>query len=245
MNHIISFAGVDDVAQLFENVKEDKPLARMFLYAQTQDLARVVGAKISPYSREMALIGAIRETFENDTVVIPECNCAGLGEGRRWVGADSLRPVRYSIGSSIARLFDGAENYAHEAFAFVSALAPRLQLEPVTGNQVANISVEASAYDGAGGTLGVTSFYSSNDDDLDVFSSTRPAVNILCDTSELWTPNYFRTVFRHEVLHAVGLGHAPTRDDLMYWLYLGVHLGQPGQWSQSQVDQRYRDVRIS
>lgn len=235
----IAFGGVNNVAQLFANIPSDAQIKKLFRYSQTTDLARVVGAEYKSRSREEIIIGAIRERFESGDIVVAECKCEGLGEGRRWVGADDLIPVRYRISPSVEQLFKGAEGYAHEAMQFVSSMTPRLALVPAKSDEIANIAIAAGPYDGEGSTLGITSYYVGNDDDLDVFNSRQTAVNILIDTAENWTADYFRTVFRHEVFHAVGLDHADIQNDLMYAYYLGVRLGHPGAWTGREMDLRY------
>lgn len=240
MNEINDFAGLVNVREVFDNIPNDKQLGKLLRYPQTLDLARIAGVALDKrYIREPDLIAMIREKFQQGPVVPPKCNCEGLGEGLRWVKSDNAEDVCYSISQAAMDVFPDAEQYIHEAMAYVSALAPRLRLRPAKAGEKVNIAIDAGPFDGLGGTLGVTSFYRSRDNDLDVFSGSEPAVRILMDTAEFWTRDYFRTVFRHEVIHAVGIGHSETRGDLMYAYYTGINLGKPGVWTLDQIDMRY------
>ena len=237
----LSYGPVADVRQLFDNVSSDAMLARTLLYSQTQDIARIVGLenlRRAKYEREIITIGRIREALQAE-VVPPKCDCPAIGEGLRWHMSDRQEPVPYAIDSSVFGLFEGVENYIHESFAFVAGHGRRLEFSQASAANPARIKVSARPYDGQGRTLGVTVYYRTEDLDLDVFGARRPSVEIVIDSDEFWTANYFRTVFRHEVVHAVGVGHSPVAGDLQYEFYTGINLGRLAAWAQGQVDSRY------
>lgn len=237
---IIPFKTIPDIRPVFDGVPDDKRLAKLFSYNETLDLCRIVGATHRRGIKEHLHIGAIREHLEAGEIVVPTCNC-GMGEGRRWHAADEGREVTYAIHGSVNVLPFDAIAYTHESMGFVSALGERLKLTPVSSG-VPDIIVEAAPYDGPGRTLGVTLFFERPNDDLFVGHRRFPSVRIIIDTNENWNVDYFRTVMRHEVVHAVGIDHAPDFMDLLWAAYTGVKLGHPGMWTQGQVDQRYTEI---
>lgn len=234
---IIPFKSIPNVEQAFRAVPDDKRLAKLFSYNETLDLCRIVEAE-SPKRRirEYHLIGAIRERLYSGEFLPPACNC-GVGEGRRWHASDRGESVSYGIHPSVQFMPFDVAPFIHESMEFVANLGQRLEFKPLDKG-VPDIIIEAAPYDGPGRTLGVTMFYLTEDLDLHV-GGGEPSVRLLMDTGERWTIDYFRTVFRHEALHAVGLEHSDDYSDLMYELYTGIHLGHPGVWTQNQIDQRY------
>lgn len=236
---IIPYKKIPDIRPVFDAVPDDDRLAKLFYYTETLDLCRLVGLQHNRRLREPLLIGAIREKLQDD-VQVPTCNC-GIGEGLRWLVADQGRDVTYGLHSSLRSLSFDAVSYTHEGMGFVSALGKRLNLVPITQG-VPNIIVEAAPYDGPGRTLGVTLYFENGNDDLYIGHNQQPSVRIVIDTAEQWTVDYFRTVMRHEILHAVGLAHSPEFRDLMWPSYTGIMLEHPGLWTQGEVDDRYTQI---
>lgn len=235
---MIAYKTMPDLHDVFDAVPDDRRLAKLFFRHETLDLCRLVGADHSSRAVEHILIGAVRERLNfPDEIEVPTCNC-GIGEGVRWLGADRGEAITYGIHGSVASLDFDAVAYTHEGMRVVSELGKRLSLVPVSSG-VPNIIVEAAPYDGPGRTLGVTIYFESANDDLYIGHNRQPSVRIIIDTGERWTVDYFRTVMRHEILHAVGLAHSPEFFDLMYFSYTGVHLDHPGIWTQGEVDDRY------
>jgi len=236
----IPFADVQDVRVLFDNVQSDRRIARTFLRRETLDLYGLVGLRSRTRLPEMTMVGAIRERLQDSVIEVPTCNCGDVS-GLRWKAADDEIAVTYGLHPSLQMLPENLLPFIPEAFAFVGNLGRRLKFIAAPQGEVPKIMVMAGPYDGPGRTLGVTIYYDVGNDDLSVaLPSGESPVRVVIDTAENWTvQDYFRTVLRHELIHASGVGHAPNRLDLMFASYTGVKLGPPGRWTQMEMDQRY------
>lgn len=91
-------------------------------------------------------------------------------------------------------------------------------LEFVARAEDSHIAISNGALDGLGGTLGQAYVPRSGDD----MAACGPMCgDITIDTAERWTVAYFRTVFMHELLHALGVPHNTDRRSIMYFQYIG------------------------
>lgn len=239
MQEPLPFKYVPDLRTLFQQTEEDAPLARFFLYPDTQEIARLVGMRLPrQYVREDIMIREIRRRLAMDEVPMRPC-CGATFAGRRWVAVNEGRPIKYSMNA--ASMISAYQN----APAIIQREMMHLQLEygiefvATKPDEVPDLVIEAENVDGRFGTLGFAAYFEGPDDNLDVGGDEFVSVRLVCDSSELWDEGFFRTVFAHELLHAVGLDHSPPGlDDIMGARYAGART-EYGAWSHEQLIQRY------
>ena len=236
----IPYKDIPDIRPLFDSVSNDKRVAGAFLYAETLDIYKMLGIPLPRRrQREVFLIGAIREKLQESDIPLPTCDCPSV-DGRRWSAADNEIAITYALHPSLSALEESFLPYINESFGFVASIGHRLKFRVAQRGETPQILVMAQPYDGPGRTLGVTIYYDNPTLELDVdLPNNTPPVRVIIDTAETWTLDYFRTVLRHELFHAVGIGHSPEWNDLMWPSYRGVRLTHPGVWTQAEMDLRY------
>lgn len=233
---------VKDLRSLFAQTEEDTPLARFFLYTETQDIARMVGMRLPrQYVREDQMIAEIRRRLLMPQLPMRPC-CGRVFEGRRWVAVNEGRPIKYAMNSAaLINAFPDAPGIIQREMAHLT-LEYGIEFVLAKPDEVPDLTIDAENVDGRNGTLGFAAYFEGPDDNLDVGGEEFVSVRLVCDSSELWDAGYFRTVFAHELLHAVGLDHSPPRfDDIMGARYSGVRT-EYGMWSHEQLIERYIGV---
>jgi len=235
----LPYKHVHDLRTLFQQTDEDVPLARFFLYQDTQEIARMVGMRLPrQYVREDVMIKEIRRRLEMDQVPMRPC-CGTVFEGRRWVAVNEGRPIKYEMNAAaLISAYPGAPSII---VAEMMRLHSEYGVEFIAAkpDDIPDLTITAEDIDGRNGTLGFAAYFEGPDDNLDVGGEEFVSVRLVCDSSELWDEGYFRTVFAHELLHAVGLDHAPPRfDDIMLPRYSGARIDY-GVWSHEQLIERY------
>lgn len=143
--------------------------------------------------------------------------------GTRWFKSANDEVV------TVAQILDGVPDDARylaeqiRAMALWNNAARNLQVvafDQRQGHVTPDIVVRFGAVDGEGDTLGVTTRISEGDIGSIVIPGVGAPVEIVMDAAELWTPEYFFTVFAHELGHALGHDHYAIRN-LMYARYRG------------------------
>lgn len=203
---MITYKDIKDVELAFQALPEAR-LRRMFSYRESLELAKQILE--TNYRTERQAITALYNYF-NDPEDPKECNCSPAN-GTRWMVSPVL--IHYNaVGEQFPYL-----PLIKEAMAEVMA-ACGVVLVLTSDASKAHIEITNEVLDGLGGTLGQAYVPVSGDD---MAACGRMCGNILIDIAERWTRSYFRTVFLHELLHALGIPHNPDRRSLMYPSYLG------------------------
>lgn len=217
---MITYKDVPDVEQLFK-LLEPLRIRRMFWRSESLELAEQVLGRI--FRTEKQAIDALHAHF-NSADKERECNCPPAN-GRRWM----VSPVKW--------YYDSADQQ-FDYLSIIRAEIARVQnvcgivFEQVNSIEDAHIGISNEFLDGRGGTLGIAYQPVSGDD----MAACGPMCgNIIIDTAERWTTSFFRTVFLHELLHAVGMPHNTDRRSIMYSRYQG-----PRTLHQIDIDQLIR-----
>ena len=238
-----SYLFVDDLDKLFCSTQDDQRIANIFWYNETLDLARIVGVKLPKQRlRESIIVGMIREHLQDGIKPRP---CAGcVLSGRRWIAANEGRAINVSIDAdSLDRAMPGASSIVGQLFQYYS---DRYGLIFEQTSALPDFTMRADSIDGAGNTLGFALSYVSNDDDMDVGGHQFVSAELVMDTDEFWTPEFFFTVLAHELKHIFGVDHLPEElvqqgiRDLMAAFYAGpLTFDTFGQWSHNEMQRRY------
>jgi len=205
-----TYKDIESVKDLFTNYSERR-IRLMLTWREPREIARLALNKT--IYRETEAIAELKEYFQNEGIPEsdpPECNCPPAN-GLRWQTTPvtwAYNPYRQDLPSS-ARLI--RENWAE-----IEAVCGFRAQE--TGESTANIVITNQPLDGRGGTLGQAYQPASGDR----MSACGPMCgNIMIDTAEIWTEDFFQTVMLHEQLHAIGLPHSRDRRSIMYPSYQG------------------------
>ena len=200
------YKDIDDVENLFQMLTPER-LRRVFLWKESLELgSEILG---QDFRSEKDAIEAIHD-FYNQPEGPKECNCPPAN-GTRWMVSPVL--IHYaSAGEQFSYL-----PLIREAVADVMAVCG-ITIEFTSNPNDAHIRVSNGQLDGRGGTLGQAYLPVSGDD----MAACGPMCgDILIDTAENWTRAFFKTVFLHELLHALGLSHNTDRRSIMYFQYQG------------------------
>lgn len=200
------FKDIDDIESLFQMLSPER-LRRAFLWRESLELATEVLGQTFRSEREA--IEALH-TFYNEPEEPKECNCPPAN-GTRWTVSPVL--LHYTP--------------AGEQFPYLPIITEVVrEIEAVCGIDMqftasaasAHIEISNGPLDGEGGTLGQAYVPVSGDA---MEACGRMCGNIKIDTAEEWTRAFFKTVFMHELLHALGIPHNTDRRSIMYFQYLG------------------------
>lgn len=247
---VISYKDLTDLHALFDTTPLDRRFASMFRYAELADISRILGQPVAwPRPRELELVGRVRRLLDDVRTVdeVPVLPCSGCKlEGLRWTKLDdgtgelTYRLDRESLDDLYAqRGAQSPSNTLVEEMQRLDSMYQRLSIREAAPGEVPDFTVRAEPYDGFRNTLGVTLFYIDGSGNLDVGRDQFVSVEIVFDTGEFWTPNFFRTVAIHEFLHCLGLDHAPEGvDDIMGARYRRARTDY-GAWTLSELDSRF------
>lgn len=247
---IVTYKDFPDLHALFDVTPLDRRYASMLRYAELADMSRLLGQPVAyPRPLELELVSRVRRLlddvrFEPEVPLLP---CSGCQlEGLRWKKLDdgtgelTYRLDRGSLDSLYAgRGSASPSNVFIEEMQRLDSMYRRLSIREARDGEVPDFTVRAEPYDGPRNTLGVTIYYVSGDNDLDVGKDQFVSVQIVFDTQEFWTANFFRTVGIHEFLHCLGLDHAPVGlDDIMDARFRRARTDY-GAWTLSELDSRF------
>ncbi len=233
---------IRDLECLFKSTADNTRIARILNVRETRDLARSVGVPVrsSPYTREVDLIEMIRLQLQKGKQ--PRACSGCVLSGRRWLAANAGRPITHSIDyEALEKLTPTVSVDLKRLLDFITG-AYGVKFEPAR-NVVPDFTMDAGEIDSMrGGTLGTTTTFVSQSDDIDVGKDRFISAHIRFDTMEFWDRPFFFTVCAHELFHLLGLDHAPDEvlADLMKAFYQGpLFINQFGLWSHQQMLQRY------
>lgn len=225
-----------DIVALIREVLEAAPVP-----APEDDPAPDPDAPVPPATDAPTPVPGTDPAPVPDPVDDPAPECQGcILTGRRWHAVAQDRPITIAIDRLQLRdAYVHAERLMVEAFNEIATAYPAIQFTEAIEGQVPDLAITAYEDDGFGGTLGFTVSYDGTEDaDIDIGEDEFLSVRINMDPAESWNVRYFSTVFRHEMLHALGLDHAPTADDIMYAAYTG-YKEEWGRWSHAEMTRRY------
>jgi len=203
---MIKYKDIEHIETVFQCLPEVR-LRRVFTYAESIDLAKqLVG---QTYKTEREAIAALFKYF-NEPENPKECNCPPAN-GTRWM----VSPV-------LVHYVPQGEQFSYlpliqEALSEVMAVCG-VVLSMTDDITEAHIVISNGEIDGRNGTLGQAYVPVSGDD---MAACGRMCGDILIDESENWSRSYFKTVFLHELLHALGIPHNTDRRSIMYSKYQG------------------------
>lgn len=216
---IESFEDIKDVRQFFQSMSEER--IRRALSSHRREARRIASAVLDRgFRNERDAVDALFNHFNpvivtadpDNTEPPRECNCPPAN-GRRWM----VSPVKWYYNANKQQF-----NYLPFILQAINTLQSvcGIRFERVmSADEEHHIGISNEFLDGEGGTLGIAYVPVSGDD----MAACGPMCgNIKIDTAENWTNGFFRTVFLHELLHAVGLPHSRDRRSIMYHLYLGI-----------------------
>lgn len=220
------YKDIQSVQKLFQCL----PLARIkrtLGYREMLEVGRLA-LNQSFRTREQALRNVFNY-FNSETPPppAPECNCPAAS-GTRWHNF----PVTWSY-SAYEQDIPNTADLIRENWKTIQAVCS-LTVEE-TNDATCNICINNDQLDGRGGTLGIAYIPASGDR---MAACGRTCGNIVIDKDEIWTVGFLQTVLLHEMLHAVGIPHAPSRSSIMYPRYLGVRL-ELDTWTVQQLQSRY------
>lgn len=236
-------AGVEDVDGLFKSVSSDALIAKMLPYSKVIELARSVGVSI-PKKRlyEIDLVARIRKGLIAGTQPRPCSGC--VLSGRRWHKLNTGQPLLLRLDRpSLAEAYQDAEEVIYDAINLIQTHYPQVSIRETLVGEFPDVHVGAEAIDGRFGTLGfATTYLTEGSDDLDVGGDRWISATLTADSAEYWTYGFFFTVFLHELLHILGLDHAPDEfDDIMRATYAGDRRTL-GPWTDAEMLRRHVGV---
>lgn len=237
----MQISGIESIPGLFDSVSSDQMIAKMIRYKQTIDLARQVGIRIPKrqYVKELDLVAMVRKHLKAGSKPRP---CAGcVLEGRRWYKINEGIPMKYRLDrESMSEAFPDAVEAIEDAIRVVKSIRPEVLIEEVSAGELPDVVMRSENIDGRFGTLGFALTYVSDQtEDLDLGADRWISAELVCDNSEAWDYAFFFTVFLHELLHILGIDHAPDSfDDIMRAFYAGARR-TVGPWTTQQLINRY------
>lgn len=200
------YKDVDDLESLFQMLTPER-LRRVFLWRESLELgSEILGEN---FRSEREAIDALH-TYYNQPEEPKECNCPPAN-GTRWMVSPVL--IHYVAAGEQFSYLPLIQQAVNEVMT-----ACGISIEFTRDVNAAHIVIRNDALDGRGGTLGQAYLPVSGDD----MAACGPMCgDITIDTAENWTTTYFKTVFLHELLHALGISHNTDRRSIMYFQYQG------------------------
>lgn len=232
--------GVSDIERMFEVFTDDNRIARALLWKENLQVARAVGVRI-PKARltELDLVTRSRRHLLGRQ---PQRPCSGcILQGRRWYKINTGDPLLYHLDrTSLREAYDKAVECIEDALRVLKATYPNINIREALIGETPDVTIRAENIDGRNGTLGFATTYTQRDSqDLDVGGDRWVSAELVADTSEFWTYGFFFTVFSHEILHILGLGHAPDEYDDIQNAFYARDRRDYGPWTDIQIDERY------
>jgi len=203
---MITYKDIKDVEMLFQCLPEVR-LRRVFTYRESLSLAEQILDR--KFKTERAAIFALYNHFNNPEQP-KECNCPPAN-GTRWMVSPVL--VHYNQAGEQFPYLPVIKEAVSEVMAACGVI-----LEFTNNEREAHIVISNGEIDGRNGTFGQAYVPVSGDD---MAACGRMCGDILIDESEAWSKPFFKTVFLHELLHALGIPHNTDRRSIMYSRYLG------------------------
>ena len=204
------YGDIESVQDLFVNYTERR-IRYMLRYREPREIARLALNKTFRWESEA--ITALKEYFEDEEVAAPTpptCDCPPAN-GLRW---DTM-PVRWAYNPHRQDL-PNSVHLIRENWKAIEEVCGFKAFETAEAN--ANIVITNEPLDGRGGTLGQAYQPSSGQR----MAACGPMCgNIIIDSGEIWTRDFYQTVMLHEQLHAIGLPHSKDRESVMYPSYDG------------------------
>ena len=220
------YKDIESVEKLFQCFTPSR-IRKTLGYRESLEIARIALNK--SFRRESDAVKALFNYFNSDDLPPepPMCDCKPAN-GLRWQHS----PVTWAYSGYQQDI----PNTAHLIRANWKILQAVCSLQVQETNYAnCNICITNGSLDGKGGTLGVAYQPASGQR---MSACGEMCGNIIIDKDEVWTPEYLQTVLLHEMIHAVGISHAPIRGSVMYPSYLGVNL-ELDPWTIEQLQQRH------
>jgi hypothetical protein len=205
----IAYKDIKSVANLFQNYSVER-ISRMLNFPEARELARELLNK--HYRFETEAVQALKEYYQGDTPdpEMPVCDCP-LANGLRWQSS----PVTWSY-NAFKQPVAGSARIIRGVVRDIESVCG-IQFEQ-NSEANANIVIRNGKIDGPGSTLGQAYQPASGDR---MSACGQMCGDILIDEDEFWSEEMFRTIFMHEMLHAVGLRHNNDPRSIMFPRYLG------------------------
>lgn len=162
--------------------------------------------------REIPLINALRCTMF-------ELNChrdIQIYNDTRWWKAANDEPIKIKLSPAANRSFG---KHVMACLMWWQQETTDLKFEIVGFRERADVLIDFGEIDGDGHRLGVTTRVVEGPLER-VKLPEGVSVHMMIDKAEKWFPEYFMTVFTHELGHMLGIDHLP-RGNLMYRRYIG------------------------
>lgn len=205
-----TYKDIVSVSELFE--LSDFRIKRALGYREVQEISKLALNKT--IRSEAEAVKHLKKYFQDDSIAEspePECLC-GPANGLRWE-----QPVVTWAYNAYNQDIPNTVRLIRENWKAIQAVCGIRFGEGRYRDEV-NIVISNEVLDGRGGTLGVAYQPSSGDR----MSACGPMCgNVIIDKSEMWTPEFLKTVLLHEQLHALGLSHSSNRNSIMYSRYAG------------------------
>jgi hypothetical protein len=203
---MIPYKDIKDVPTLFECLSAVR-IRKLFTWRESVELAeQILGRK---FRTETEAINALHQHY-NQPEEPKECHCEPAN-GTRWMVSPVLihynpQGQQFDYESIIRQVASEVMRECDIKFVFTDS------------ERDAHIVISNGIIDGANGTLGQAYVPVSGDD----MAACGPMCgDILIDEDEDWNIPFFKTVFTHELLHAIGVPHSTDRRSIMYFQYQG------------------------